>query len=643
MKKNIIVLLLSCILLVACGSTETTTATEPQFVSVSPTSATTADAELYTNLSNLDPIPANPINLAIAIDNLDPATLPTTPSQPVRTYQVGDVRTFWTHNRDTNQFNRITARLMIISKHAYFWQDEATQPINASGQIATPDDWAAIADSFDNSYELVRAVFGQEESPGLDGDPRLFVIHSDSLGRVGGYFGQSDSLPSVVDPHSNEGQYFYISNTWASGIASDYDKEVLAHEFQHMIQKNMDGNEEGWLNEGMSMLAQQVAGMRGDNSVADYLIRPDQSLWYWGSKTSDYGQSYLYVDYLYEQLGSDFIKAVASDPVNGLTSIDQTLVKFDSSRNADKLYADAIMAAYFNDSTLASGQYAFRYPTIPVMTPRYEFTSLPAVYQGTVQQYGGVDIMTYSGNGQATINFTGDQRVQLIPASAHSGNSFWWSNRYDSTFATLTRQIDLTKITKATLDFWTWYDIEEDYDYAYLLISTDNGTHWTLVPTTSSRETDPNGQNLGHGITGTSGGGKDPTWINETADLSAFAGKQILIRFAMQNDMVVNNYGFAIDDLSIPEIGWNDNAESGNAGWISEGFILSHNYVPQVWNVRAVESRIDGTIKVHNIDITNGTGHLDVSFEGLKKLVLFVIGQTRYTTVPATYRVEVKK
>jgi len=42
--------------------------------------------------------------------------------------------------------------------------------------------------------------------------------------------------------------------------------------------------------------------------------------------------------------------------------------------------------------------------------------------------------------------------------------------------------VDLTDVSTATLKYWTWYDIEADWDYAYLLVSTDNGIHWSLVP-----------------------------------------------------------------------------------------------------------------------------------------------------------------
>jgi len=640
-RKVIPFLIVACMLFTSCANHGATTATEPEFKSISTDPATTADAELYATLAGIDPTPADRVALAIAIQGLDAATLPITPSAPRHIYKIGDSETFWTHNGDTLEFTQITARLMAISTHAYFWQDVATDPLNGEGQPATSADWDAVGASFDHSYEAVRALFGSEQFPGLDGDPRLFVINSDSLGNVGGYFGQADLLPAVVESHSNQGQYFFMSNTGTAGINSEYYKEVLAHEFQHMVQKNVDANEEGWMNEGLSMLAQQVVGMRGDNWVEEYLKKPDQSLWFWSSKSADYGQSFLYLEYIYEQLGEGFMKALVANHLNGLASIDANTKAFHTSRNADALYVDSMTAAYFNNAKLADGQFVYRTPTIPAMTPRYEFTSLPGVYQGVVQQYGGYDIMSFSGKGNATLTFTGDERTQLIPTDAHSGENFWWSNRYDSTFGTLTRPVDLSAVTSATLNYWAWYDIEEDWDYAYLLVSTDGGAHWDLIPATSSRDTNPNDQNLGHGFTGKSGGGADAVWIQESADLSAYAGKKILLRFAMQNDLSVNNFGFAVDDMAIPEINWSDNVEGAANDWVANGFVRSHNYVPQIWQVRAIELHTDGTITIHDLEIKNGAGRLNINFGGLKKLIVFVFGQTRFTNIPASYQVQV--
>jgi hypothetical protein len=73
----------------------------------------------------------------------------------------------------------------------------------------------------------------------------------------------------------------------------------------------------------------------------------------------------------------------------------------------------------------------------------------------------------------------------------------------------------------------------------------------------------------------------------------------------------------------------------------SGGFVRIHNRVPQVWSVRGVEQNKDGSILIHDLDIKNGAGKLEIDFSNLNSLVVFVIGQTRYTTLPASYQVEV--
>jgi hypothetical protein len=60
-----------------------------------------------------------------------------------------------------------------------------------------------------------------------------------------------------------------------------------------------------------------------------------------------------------------------------------------------------------------------------------------------------------------------------------------------------------------------------------------------------------------------------------------------------------------------------------------------------VWGVRSVEQNKDGSVIVHDLGIKSGTGKLEIDFSDLDRLVVFVIGQTRYTTLPASYQVEV--
>jgi immune inhibitor A len=104
------------------------------------------------------------------------------------------------------------------------------------------------------------------------------------------------------------------------------------------------------------------------------------------------------------------------------------------------------------------------------------------------------------------------------------------------------------------------YDIEVDWDYAYLTV---NGVS---VETDQSTVTDPNGQNFGFGITGSSGG-----WVMLTADLSAFAGQTVDIGFRYWTDPFEVNPGLLVDDIQITGQPLDD-AES-DFGWDFAGFI----------------------------------------------------------------------
>jgi uncharacterized lipoprotein len=108
--------------------------TAPEFTSISAETVSPADIQLYASLSAIQPSPRNPTSLAISIKNLDPKKMPAAPAQPVRTYQLGDTRTFWVRNSSTLQYNLITAKLMLTSDHAYFWQD-----INGGQNIRSED------------------------------------------------------------------------------------------------------------------------------------------------------------------------------------------------------------------------------------------------------------------------------------------------------------------------------------------------------------------------------------------------------------------------------------------------------------------------------------------------------------------------
>ncbi len=157
--------------------------------------------------------------------------------------------------------------------------------------------------------------------------------------------------------------------------------------------------------------------------------------------------------------------------------------------------------------------------------------------------------------GEATFTFDGADTVPLLANEPHSGRGQWWSARGDSIDTTLTRELDLTGLASATLRFWTWFDIERWFDYGYVEVSTDGGATWKALPGRHTTDDDPLRQAYGPGYTGKSGGGEEPEWVEESIDLTPFAGGRVLLRFEYVTDGGVNTPGWAIDDISVPELG----------------------------------------------------------------------------------------
>lgn len=149
--------------------------------------------------------------------------------------------------------------------------------------------------------------------------------------------------------------------------------------------------------------------------------------------------------------------------------------------------------------------------------------------------------------------------VQSSLGAPFEGAKFYYSDSGDDLDNTMTKSVTLPGDAGA-LTAKVRYDIELDWDYAYLTV---NGS---AVATNLSTNTNPNGQNFGHGITGSSGG----AWVDLTADLSAYAGQTVTIGFRYWTDGAVAEPGFQIDALTIPGQAF-DGAEA-DAGWTFTGF-----------------------------------------------------------------------
>ncbi|HKJ56422.1 MAG TPA: immune inhibitor A domain-containing protein [Nitriliruptoraceae bacterium] len=144
---------------------------------------------------------------------------------------------------------------------------------------------------------------------------------------------------------------------------------------------------------------------------------------------------------------------------------------------------------------------------------------------------------------QALITLLDDKMVVEQIGSPFAGEQFYYSGQGNDLDNLMYANLDLPP--NATMTAQVDHDIEEDWDYAYLVVSDDDGASWTEVETNLSTTSDPNGQNFGFGITGSSGG-----WTELTADLSAWTG-DTLVGFRYWTDVAAVEPGISLDEIAV--------------------------------------------------------------------------------------------
>ena len=185
-----------------------------------------------------------------------------------------------------------------------------------------------------------------------------------------------------------------------------------------------------------------------------------------------------------------------------------------------------------------------------------------------------------------------------------------------------------------------WYDIESDWDYAYVEVSADEGVTWEILAGPSSTTDNPNGNSFGAAYTGSSGG-----WIEETFDLSAYAGQEVLVRFEYVTDDAINYAGWLIDDVCILEAELCDDLESGMDGWEALGFVYSDNRIGQRYRVQVI--LVEGqeeALRVLQVPV-DATQRGRLELRGLDqgdRAVLVISAIAPATTEEATYKYSVK-
>ena len=546
--------------------------------------------------------------------------------QPV-SYREGHEETFWVADLVDASARTIQATLKVATEHAYFYVDDTLD--------LSIDDLRKASEVFEREiHPLMTESFGDIWNPGVDNDPHLTILHTPLRG-ADGYYGSQDEYPRKTHPRSNQREMVYMDGNRLRPGSPAY-LSVLTHEFQHAVHWNMDSGEESWVNEGMSEVAKDLAGYRGGFFVSSFLGRSDTQLNYWPddleASAPHYGAATLFLSYLAQQYGGyEGLRELAREPADGIEGVEAYLSAY--GKSFLDVFSDWVVANY-----LDAPDGPFGYPDRDVRVREVDTMVDYGERRDTLPQFASRYIDLRLPEGDAVVSIVAESQVAQVGTKCRSGRYCWWGNRGDSIDSTLTREVDLSGLSGASLEFWTWFRVEEDWDYAYVEVSADGGGSWTILEGQYTTTENPIGNNFGHGLTGASDG-----WVREKMDLSPYAGGKVLLRFEYVTDDAVYLDGFLVDDLAIPELGIFDDAEQDRR-WKAEGFVRIDNVLSQDYMVQVIERAKSGDVAVRRMRLggePSGQVRIDGFGSRLENAVIVVSPVARGTHQPARYTLTV--
>ena len=130
--------------------------------------------------------------------------------------------------------------------------------------------------------------------------------------------------------------------------------------------------------------------------------------------------------------------------------------------------------------------------------------------------------------------------TEEIGNEAGTGKAAYSGTGRDQTDITLEREIDLTAVVSGVLTMDSYWNIEEDWDYGYVMVNGMPIEDMDGVTT----DYDPNGNNLGNGLTGSGSGVL-------RFDLSSYVGDTITLTIRYKTDAAVTNPGWWVDNVAL--------------------------------------------------------------------------------------------
>ena len=442
------------------------------------------------------------------------------------------------------------------------------------------------------------------------------------------------------------------SNRAYGGANARLYEGTFAHEYQHLLEYYVDSDEDTWVNEGLSDYAQTLVGYvdtnllptvkEADSHIAcfqGYLGESfggaENSLTRWEDQGGpevlcDYGAAYSIMMYLQSHYGEKFMSALHTQPGNGLVGLKRTLKQFKSSKTAQETVHDwlatmALDAAIDGGKKNAVQGGEKKWLTSSQLKSEINWAS-PQSYNSLGAPSNGADYVRFGRpgkwvrakqlnrirfNGAKTLapddvewtvdqtppdGFTADNACGALP-DAGTGAPALYSGCGENLDRSIVRPVTVPA-SGGDLTFESLYDIEEGWDFGFVQVSTDGGASWTSLPTAdTTTEHDPGAvSNVVEQLPGFTG--ESDGWTTQTADLSAYKGKKVLVGFRYITDPAANESGFYVRNIDAA----GTKLPSGSlAGWktITQ---VSPQEVPG-WTVQLVGIAKNGKTWIHRMKL----------------------------------------
>ncbi|MFI8883802.1 serine hydrolase [Streptomyces sp. NPDC053813] len=156
-------------------------------------------------------------------------------------------------------------------------------------------------------------------------------------------------------------------------------------------------------------------------------------------------------------------------------------------------------------------------------------------------------------SGSAPRVATANRMARAVPVRPTRGRTAWFSGMASATSATLTLPTLQLASSHARLSSALWWDTEPGSDFLFLEASADAGATWqpvpfTTVPTAEKPRTEPEPH-----PTGTASGWSGRVWHHLEADLAAWRGKEVRLRWRYTTDQLYVGRGAYVDAVRVED------------------------------------------------------------------------------------------